>query len=290
VNKRAPRAHSSKRTEHTETGCKLFPYAGAMKIVCPGIVMFALVYAAAQAPSTQTDRDKKNRATYEGAYDPAEAPRFNRQPNSFLLECIKNRKPGRALDVGMGNGRNAIALAQHGWQVTGFDIAEAGVDQAKRQAAQLGLSIATFVQSDQEFDFGSDRWDLVVLTYQPFRDILGRVKASLKEGGIVVIENFQRDTRRYRLIGAGGILGNNEALQLFSDFRILRYEDVEAKPDWGIEFPVNRLIRLLAQKGDPRLPGCDWKGSPRTEGEEVTWGSMRLRCTATGWQAVTRKP
>jgi SAM-dependent methyltransferase len=252
--------------------------------------MLALVSVAGQAPSTQADRDKRNRATYEGAYDPAEEPRFNHEPNGFLMECIRNRKPGLALDVGMGNGRNSIALAQNGWQVTGFDIAEAGVQQAKQKAAQLGLSITTFVQSEQEFDFGSNRWDLVVLTYQPFRDILSRVKTSLKEGGVVVIENFQRDTRRYRLIGARGVLSNNEALQLFSDFRILRYEDVDAKPDWGIEFPINRLVRLLAQKGDPQLPGCDWKGSLRAEGEEVTWGSMRLRCTTTGWQAATHKP
>jgi hypothetical protein len=90
-------------------------------------------------------------------------------------------------------------------------------------------------------------------------------------------------------IGAGGALGNNEALQLFSDFRILKYEDIDVTPDWGIEFPRNRLVRLLAQKGDPQPSGCDWKGSPKSEGEEITWGVMRLRCTATGWQAIPRK-
>jgi hypothetical protein len=105
-----------------------------------------------------------------------------------------------------------------------------------------------------------------------------------------VIENFQRDTRRYRLMNAGGLLGINEALQLFSEFRILRYEDIEAKPDWGVEFPKNRLVRLLAQKGDPLQAGCDWKGLPKAENEEVTWGVMRSRCTPGGWQAIARKP
>jgi SAM-dependent methyltransferase len=249
----------------------------------------ALVAVSTQLPSTQVQQDQRNRDTYEGAYDPAEPPRFNQQPNNFLMECIKGRKPGRALDVGMGSGRNSIALAQKGWQVTGFDIASVGVQQANERAAKLGLKLTTFVQSDWEFDFGTSQWDLVVLTHQPFRDILGRVKASLKDGGLVVIENFQRDTRRYRLIGGAGVLGNNEALQLFSDFRVLRYEDVDARPDWGIEFPKNRLVRLLAQKGDPPQPGCDWKGSAKLDGEEVTWGAMRLRCTASGWQALPRK-
>jgi SAM-dependent methyltransferase len=255
-----------------------------IKSICLGFA--TLVFACAQVSSTQSELDKRNRDTYEGAYDPAEQPRFNQQPNRFLVECIANRKPGRALDVGMGNGRNSIALAQRGWQVTGFDIAAAGVQQANSKAARLGLKLTTFIQRDDQFEFGADQWDLVVLTYQPFRDILGRVKASLKDGGVVVIENFQRDTRRYRLIGPAGVLANNEALQLFSDFRILRYEDVDAKPDWGIEFPLNRLVRLLAQKGDPPQPGCDWKGSPKSEGEQITWGAMRLLCTTTGWQAI----
>ena len=258
-----------------------------MKIIPLSLAVLALV--SAQTPISQAERDKVNRDTYEGAYDPAEKPRFNQQPNAFLMECIKDRTPGRALDVGMGNGRNSVALAQHGWQVTGFDIAALGVQQANAKAARLGLNLTTFVQSDQDFDFGINRWDLIVLTYQPFRDILNRVKPSLKNGGIVVIENFERDTRRYRLIGAGGLLGENEALQLFSDFRILKYEDVDAKPDWGIEFPRNRLVRLLAQKGDPPKYGCDWKGAPKKEGEEITWGAMRLRCTSTGWQTVPRQ-
>ena len=259
-----------------------------MRSVWLGLATLAL--ASAQVPSTKVEQDQRNRATYEGAYDPAEPPRFSSQPNRFLLECIKDRKPGRALDVGMGNGRNSIALAQAGWQVTGFDIASVGVEQARQRAAELGLKLTALVQSDQHFDFGTNQWDLVVLTYQPFRDILDRVKASLAEGGVVVIENFQRDTRRYRLMGAGGVLGNNELLHLFSDFRILKYEDVDARPDWGIEFPRNRLVRLLAQKGDPAQPGCEWKGVAKTEGEEVTWGAVRLRCTAIGWQTIPHKP
>ena len=51
----------------------------------------------------------------------AENPRFNTEPNAFLVRMIEGREPGRALDVGMGQGRNAIWLAREGWKVTGFD-------------------------------------------------------------------------------------------------------------------------------------------------------------------------
>lgn len=251
--------------------------------------LLAIVLISAQVPAAKQDEEQRSRATYEGAYDPTSPLRFNPQPNRFLMDSVKDRKPGTALDVGMGNGRNSIALAQAGWRVTGFDIASVGVEQAREKAAKLGLELTTFVQSDQQFDFGRSQWDLVVLTYQPFRPILNRVKESLREGGLVVIENFQRDTRRYRLIGAGGVLGNNEALQLFSDLRILKYEDLDATPDWGVEFPKNRLVRLLAQKGDPQQLGCDWKGSAKADGEEVSWGALRLRCTTSGWQAISKQ-
>ena len=41
---------------------------------------------------------------------------FNLKPNNLLAEAIKGRKPGAALDVGMGQGRNALYLAKQGWE------------------------------------------------------------------------------------------------------------------------------------------------------------------------------
>src|SRR5215831_5251678 len=196
---------------------------------------------------------------YYGAYAPGVGPVFNHNPNAFLVECVRNRRPGKALDVGMGSGRNSLYLASHGWDVTGFDIAYVGVAQARNRAKKLGVKLNAMVKSDADFDFGTKQWDLIVLTYKPFRD-LPKLKPSLKEGGVVVIENFHRDTMRDRLLDEDATYRNNELLELFSDFRILRYEDTVARPDWGIEFPKNRLVRLEAQKGDIQHPGCDWKG------------------------------
>lgn len=47
-------------------------------------------------------------------------PTFNTNPNDFLVRMAKGRTPGTALDVGMGQGRNAIYLAQQGWTVTAW--------------------------------------------------------------------------------------------------------------------------------------------------------------------------
>ena len=243
----------------------------------------------AQGPPQDPDELARwSRETYDGAYESESETVFSQEPNAFLVDVVSDLKPGRALDVGMGSGRNALFLARHGWQVTGFDIATAGVEIARSKAAAEGVKLKTIVAGEADFDFGDNLWDLIVLTYQPFRHLISRVEEALKDGGLVVVENFHQDTKRYRLMGDGAV-GDNEALKLFSRFRILRYEDVLARPDWGIEFPVNRLIRVLAQKPQQPLPGCHWKGDDFAVGEAVSWGLMRLKCGNSGWESAGRE-
>jgi SAM-dependent methyltransferase len=252
------------------------------------LLLVAVCVQAQDAAKPAVQQSEPEAGDYYGAYAPGGESVFNHNPNAFLVECVRNRKPGKALDVGMGSGRNALYLASHGWDVTGFDIADVGVVQARKKAKKLGVRLNAIVKSDTDFDFGTNQWDLIVLTYQPFRDLLPKLKPSLKEAGIVVIENFHRDTMRDRLLDEDATYRNNELLDLFSDFRILRYEDTVARPDWGIEFPKNRLVRLEAQKGDIQRPGCEWKGVAKPTTTKVQWGVMTLVCTDSGWIRVEK--
>src|SRR5258707_11019010 len=63
------------------------------------------------------------------------------QFNKFLAETVKGRAPGKALDIGMGQGRNSLFLAALGWDVTGFDISAVGVKQAQAEAQKRGRKI-----------------------------------------------------------------------------------------------------------------------------------------------------
>jgi methylase of polypeptide subunit release factors len=56
-------------------------------------------------------------------------------PTALLVDTVKGKKPGVALDVGMGQGRNAVYLASQGWDVTGMDISQAGLDAARANRA-----------------------------------------------------------------------------------------------------------------------------------------------------------
>lgn len=173
-------------------------------------------------------------------------PRFNTEPNAFLAEITRNLEPGRALDVGMGQGRNALYLARQGWRVTGFDPAGEAVEAARQQARELGIDLETQVVRSDQFDFGHDRWDLIVLSYVAVRPLLGELRESLAPGGRVMIEAFHRDATRNASIGGAVVFDTNELLELFAGFRILEYHDVEDTADFGRR--QTRLVRLFAQK------------------------------------------
>jgi SAM-dependent methyltransferase len=173
-------------------------------------------------------------------------PTFNTDPNAFLVQMVQGRTPGTALDVGMGQGRNAIYLAQQGWDVTGFDPAGKAVAQAQATAKKLGVTLHTVVQGSEDFAFGENKWDLVVLSYVSFRDDVERIVRALKPGGIVVVEGFHRDVTRNNSVGGGVVFDTNELPKLFSPLRVLRYEDADAKLDFGSG--QGRVVRLCAMK------------------------------------------
>jgi SAM-dependent methyltransferase len=160
---------------------------------------------------------------------------FVDRPTELLVRAVEDRAPGTALDVGMGQGRNALFLALNKWRVSGFDPSTEGVRQARERAQSLGVNLDTEVTTDDRYDFGRDRWDLIVVTYvrNLNRSDADRFWTALRPGGLVVYENA----------AAAG----NDVLDAFMAYRILRWEDVIAAPDWGRGEKI-RIQRLVAEK------------------------------------------
>ncbi len=174
---------------------------------------------------------------------------FNSAPSELLIEATRGLKPAAALDVGMGQGRNALYLAKTGWNVTGMDISETGISVARANAEKNGLRITTVKASYDAFDFGADKWDLIVMTFAwaPVSDpaFIRKIHDSLRIGGKVVFEHFVRtDESPYpNVIRA---LGPGRLKDYFSGFQIERYEEVDGIGDWG--GPGSRLVRMIARK------------------------------------------
>ncbi len=175
------------------------------------------------------------------------APRFNAEPNALLVEAARDLQPGRALDVHMGQGRNAVFLASKGWQVTGFDFSAGGVGAALESAKKAGVSLTALVRRHEDFDFGRAQWDLVVMSYTwvPLREpYVQRIVDSLRPRGRLVFEHLMDESGSED--AAPWLPRPNELLKAFGALRILRYEDVRAAADWS--WRPERIARLVAEK------------------------------------------
>lgn len=117
------------------------------------------------------------------------------RPNPILVEVATPTTPGSALDLGCGEGGDAIWLARHGWQVTAVDISATALDRAATHAAAAGVSEQiTFEQHDLARSLPTGRsFDLVSAQYLhspvdfPRARVLHRAADLLAPGGLLLI-------------------------------------------------------------------------------------------------------
>lgn len=174
---------------------------------------------------------------------------FASVPSEFLIGAVKGVAPGRALDLGMGQGRNAVALAKAGWAVTGVDVSGEAVAAAGRNAAAAGVALEGVKSDYGSFDLGRDAWDLVamIFAWAPVDEpaFVERVRTSLKPGGLVVFENFVSTPERPHapMVRA---LPPGATRQAFAGFEIVSYEESTGTGDWG--GPGSNLVRMVARR------------------------------------------
>ena len=170
---------------------------------------------------------------------------FNQEPNAHLVASVKGRKPGAALDVAMGQGRNALYLASQGWKVTGVDISDEGIRKAKEAAARRKLKLETIEADVDTFDLGTARWDLVTMIYAGADvKLIERIKPSLRRGGLFVVEVFHIDATKGTALGG---FATDALAKLFGEgWKVVTNQVVEDTADWGLG--KTKLVRFTAQK------------------------------------------
>lgn len=147
----------------------------------------------------------------------------------------------------MGNGRNALWLAERGWKVTGVVIAEAGALACWQAAQEKGLSnLAVVLQDARHFDFGVERWDLVALLYVPVEDSAAAIVKGLKPGGLVVLEAFHADGAGARPTGDNVLFELEQVKKAFAGLRVVKAEAPVDVAEWGGE--RRKLVRFVAEK------------------------------------------
>lgn len=165
---------------------------------------------------------------------------FEHAPNRLLATTVSGARPGTALDVASGQGRNALLLASRGWQVTALDISDEGLARTRAAASDAHLAVQTVHADADTYDYGSSKWDLVTMIYAGSDDArIKRIQASLRPGGLFIAEYFLDE-------GDGGFKAG-QLTKLFAEgYEILHDEIVEDRPDWGVDRA--KLVRFVARK------------------------------------------
>lgn len=139
-----------------------------------------------------------DRSDWDERYRTAELV-WRSEPNRWVAEEVAMLSPGRALDVACGEGRNAVWLAEQGWDATGVDFSPVGLDKGRRMAAERGVQV-TWVEADARTWEAPSPFDLVVVCYLQLpeadrRAALGHAAAALAPGGTLLVVGHDRSNR-----------------------------------------------------------------------------------------------
>jgi len=165
------------------------------------------------------------------------------QPAQFLVDNTDLLPRGRALDVAMGNGRNAIYLAKMGFEVEGVDNSHEAIKEALAYALEEGVFIQTRVEDPEKIPcIDEEAYDLVICFNYLQRSLMPQIKNWVKPGGMLVYETFIIDQVRFgKPKNPDYLLRHNELLHAFRDFRVLRYRE-------GVIEGSKAIASILAQK------------------------------------------
>lgn len=187
---------------------------------------------------------------------------YGTEPNDFLRAAVANVPRGRALCLAEGEGRNAVFLAQQGFDVLAVDRSAVGLQKAQRLAEDRGVQIETLVADLADYAIEPDSWDLIVsifchLPADVRRRLHAEVVAGLRPGGVFILEAYTPAQLEW---GTGGpptaeLMMTREALT--EELDGLEFEEAVERERDVIEgrFHTGRgaVVQVLAHK-----PRNDW--------------------------------
>jgi len=164
-------------------------------------------------------------------------------PAQFLVDNIGLLPGGNALDIAMGYGRNAAYLAKAGFEVEGVDISPEAVKYALDLARNAGIKIkARIADLEKGFYIREVAYDVIVCFNYLQRSLIPEMKNGLRRGGMIVYETYIIDQAELgKPKNPCHLLQHNELLDMFRDFRCLRYRE-------GIFTGPRAIASILAQK------------------------------------------
>jgi SAM-dependent methyltransferase len=158
-------------------------------------------------------------------------------PSDLVLESAELLKPGRALDLACGAGRNALYLAGLGWQVTAVDRSAVGIGLLRQRAAGLSVDARVADLEAGGFPIEPDTYDLICDFYYLQRNLFPAIRAGVRPGGAFAGAIHLADERHGRYVMLPG-----ELREEFAGWKILFYSEA---PEEGRS---RRSARILARR------------------------------------------
>ncbi len=154
---------------------------------------------------------------------------FGVEPNQFVAAHLSGLPPGRVLDLGSGQGRNAVWLAMQGHRVTAIDLSPVATEQAIQLAADAGVECEFIAGNLAEWEPEPAAYDLVLLSYlqlpEPMRRAVhAKAVTALKPGGRLFLIAHHLDNIEHGVGGPPYPEVNYTEEQLAEDFAALEIE------------------------------------------------------------------
>jgi SAM-dependent methyltransferase len=187
---------------------------------------------------------EEDREIWDKRYD-TEEYLFGREPNTFLKEHINLLPKGKALELAMGEGKDAVFLAKNGYEVDGCDISEVAIKKADKLAEENSVKINALVVDLEKYEIPEGKYDLITCFYYLQGSLIPQMKKGLRVGGMIVYETYTIDNLKlgfpYGPKNEAFLLKHNELLDFFRDFRVLYYRE-------GVIDNQKAIASLIAQK------------------------------------------
>lgn len=157
---------------------------------------------------------------------------FGKEPVLLLKNYLSILKPGKAVEIACGEGRNSVFLAQNGFQIEGVDCSKNAIEKAKKLAAEKNATAEFKTQNLDFFLMPLMKYDTIVMTYyRPQARFFSEVRRGLVAGGTFALEAYTVDHLRAQNVPNPNIdfedcFKPNEVLSHLKDFHVLLYKEI----------------------------------------------------------------
>jgi SAM-dependent methyltransferase len=180
-------------------------------------------------------------AEWDARYGERDGTMWSGRPNGRLVAEVAALSPGRALDVGCGEGADAIWLAQRGWTVTAIDISKVAICRAREASDPASASVEWICGDTLQTSFPVRSFDLVSMQYPALPKAVGeaavrRLLTTVRPGGLLVavyhdLDDAHREHMKSQGVDPADYVGADDLLRLLGGDFTVELHAVEPRID-----------------------------------------------------------